>query len=151
MGMMVHETAVSGGKFIAIGLRPSNGTVGLYVITRTSSGGTSTQVATQVKDANGANIVGPVNVKIERAANTFSVSYSLNGLAWIVITSQTITMNSAVHYGPFITSQSAGTDAVGQVSEVSINNSAAITTTISSSVRYLSRCSRRMPMAIPRR
>lgn len=132
MGVMLHETAVSGGKFLAIGLRPSNGTVGLFVESRATASASSTQVATQLKDANGQSIVGPVYVKIERAADakTLTVSYSLNGLGWTLITTQTLAMNAAIHYGLFITSQSSGTDVSGTVSEVSINNSGVVTATV---------------------
>lgn len=135
MGLMLHETAVAGGKFLAIGLRPSNGTTGLYVESRTASSGTSAQVATQLLDGNGQVIIGPIYVKIERASDnkTLTVSYSLNELGWTLITTQTLAMNAAIHYALFITSQSAGNDATGTISEVSINNAPRLSVIISAS------------------
>lgn len=134
LGLMVHETNVQGGKFLAVGLRPSNGTVGLYVQSRVTNGAVSSQVATQLKDKNGQNITGPVYVKIERLADgqTLQVAYSLDTNNWIAITTQTIAMVSAVHYDLFSTSQLVGTDVVGTISEVSLNNDPQITRTISS-------------------
>jgi hypothetical protein len=135
IGIMMHETAAAGGRFIAIGLRPSNGTVGLYVISRATASATSSQVATQLKDANGQNIVGPVYASILRAADgkTFTVSYSLDQSGLKVITTQTITMGTNVHIGLFCTSQSAGTDAIGLIDEVAITNGTQIVSTVTTS------------------
>lgn len=132
IGLIMHETAAAGGRFIAFGLRPSNGTVGLYVITRATPGASSSQVASQIKDANGQNIVGPVYAAIERAANgtTFKVSYSLDQSGLLPITTQTITMGTTVHIGLFGTSQSAGTDIIGTIDEVAITNDTSIAATV---------------------
>lgn len=131
-GLMVHETGVAGGKFIAIGLRPSNGTVGLYVESRATAAAASTQVATQINDSDGHPIVGPVYVMIERAADnkTWTVSYSKNELGKTVVTTQTLAMNASVLDGLFCTSQSAGTDATAVIEEVSITSNAGISATI---------------------
>lgn len=131
-GLMVHETGVAGGKFIAIGLRPSNGTVGLYIISRATSGGTSSQVATQINDINGQPITGPVYVFIQRAADnkTWTISYSLNELGRNQITVQTLTMIAAVNYGGFLTSQSAGNNATATIEEISITSGISLTATI---------------------
>jgi len=134
-GIMVHETAAAGGRFICIGLRPSNGTVGLYVISRSAVSGTSSQVATQINDKNGQPIVGPVYVFIQRAADnkTWTISYSLNELGRNQITVQTLTMGASVNYGGFLTSQSAGTIATANVEEVSITSGTPLTATVNAS------------------
>jgi len=133
IGLMIHGTAAAGGQFIAVGLRPSNGTVGLYVISRTTVGGSSSQVATQLKDANGQSIVGPVYVAIERAADgkTLKVFYSLSQGGLILITTQTITMPASVHIGMFATSQSGGTDVLGTIDEFAVTNDTSVTASIS--------------------
>jgi hypothetical protein len=136
-GIILHETAIAGGKFLAIGLGPSDGTAGLYIERRTVVGAISSQIATQLKDRNGAVIAGPVYVKIERAADlqTLTISYSLNQLGWIVITSTTNAMAAAIHYGAFATSQNAGTAILATVEEIAVSNTPIVSTVITSAVQ----------------
>lgn len=134
-GLMVHETGVAGGKFVAIGLGPSNGAVGLYVISRSTSGGSSSQVATQLEDANGQSIIGPVYVFISRAADgkTWTFSYASTEIGRNQITVQTLSMNASVQYGGFLTSQSAGTTATAHIEEISITSGVPLTGTVTAS------------------
>lgn len=132
MGLMIHETAAAGGKFLAVGLGPSNGTTGLYVISRATASTASSQVATQLTDSNGAAITGPVYIKISRATDlqTVTLSYSLNENNWIVFYTATIPMNSSVHYGAFITSQNGSVYVSGNIEEISLSNAARISSTL---------------------
>lgn len=136
MGLMLHETAVVGGKFLGVGLRPSNGTVGLIVETRATASTNSAQQLALTVDQNGLPLVGPVYVKIQRAADlkTLTISYSTSGNAWIVISTQSITMGTGVHYCLFMTSQTAGVQVTGNIEEVAVSNTAVINTVITSAV-----------------
>lgn len=134
-GIMAHETAAAGGKFVAIGLRPSNGTVALVVESRNSNGGTSTQSFILTQDANNQPLIGPVYVSFDRASDnsTWKVSYSLNEKNWVIVGNVTNAMNAAVHYGLFATSQSAGTDVTVTIEEVAITNTGRLSGTVSAS------------------
>lgn len=134
-GLMLHETAAAGGKFLFLGLRPSDGTVGLVVVDRTTSSGTSSQVSILTKDQNGASLIGPVYIKIERGADlaTMKLSYSLNEDGWIPISTVTLAMTSAVHYGLALTSQTSTVQATTVIEEVAISNSALLQATITAS------------------
>lgn len=125
VGIMLHETAVAGGKFIAVGLGPSNGSTGLYVIERSIAGASSSQVATQPNDSDGHAIVGPVYLKISRSSDLQSVTfaYSLNENNWIQFYTTTLAMNAAVHYAGFCASQTASAYAPGVIEEIAISNS----------------------------
>jgi len=137
MGLIIHETAVVGGKFIAWGMRPSNGTPSLILETRATTGGVSAQQASLAIDQNGNSITGPVYVKISRAADlkTVTVSYSLDQSAWIDVSTQVVTMNSAIHYGLVMSGQLAGTQATGIVEEVAVSNTPRISAVVSSSTQ----------------
>lgn len=121
-GIIIHETAAAGGRLCAVGLGPSDGTTGLKVITRATASAATTTPVTVANDSNGSPIVGPVYVKIIRAADnkTLTISYSLNENGSTAITTQTIVMNATVHVGLFLTSASAGNAVVANIEEVGI-------------------------------
>jgi len=121
-GIIIHETAVAGGRLCAVGMGPSDGTVGLKVITRVTAGTATTTPVTVVNDSNGQPIVGPVYVKIIRAADnkTLTISYSLTENGSTSITTQVVTMNATVNVGLFLTSTSAGNAVSANIEEVGI-------------------------------
>lgn len=134
MGVIIHDTAVAGGRFAAVGLGPSDGTTGLYYIVRTTIGGTSTTAVTQLKDVNGHTITGPVYVKLARATSgATKFSYSLDQTAWIDVNTTTVAMGTSPHYGLFLTSASATTTVTGVVDEVAITNGTQITAVLTTS------------------
>jgi hypothetical protein len=132
-GLMIHETAVAGGRFIAVGLRPVNGTLGLYVIMRTTAGAASAQVFSLTTDPNGQPITGPVYLRMERSADlkTVAIYWSLTEVGWLLLTTQTIAMNASVHYGPFSSSAQAGVDILSVVEEVAISNTGSLQSVVS--------------------
>ena len=132
-GLMIHETAVAGGRFLAVGLRPQNGQLAIVVVSRTTPGAASSILTTITADPNGQPIPGPVYFKMERAADlkTITVWYSLTQVGWILIGTYTNAMAAAVHYGPFNTSTAAGIDILSTIEQLALSNASRLSTTVS--------------------
>lgn len=133
-GLIIHDTAVSGGKFVALGLRPTNGTTGLYAYVRSTSGGTSTLVGSLAKDFNGNPFTGTVRVKAEiRGDPTGNIElfYALDDGVWHDCGFGPALPLNAPHIGTFGTSQNAGTAETFVIDDVSITDLSRLTATIS--------------------
>jgi len=136
-GICIHETNVSGGRFVAVALRPlGSGTPGLVIVTRATPGAASVQQSVTALDINGQTITAAY-VRLSRSSNLSSVlvSYSLDQSQWIDISTQTVAMASSVFYNLMLTSAAAGVAVTSSVEEVAITSAPRLTTTISSSVQ----------------
>jgi regulation of enolase protein 1 (concanavalin A-like superfamily) len=80
---------------------------------RTSTGGSTT--ATTVN-----SIKAPYWVKLVRAGNTITMSYSANGTSWTVMGSQSVTMGSTVYVGLAVTSKKTSVLATATFDNVSV-------------------------------
>jgi len=95
-GVMIRESLATNSIEASVLLTPTNG-VAMQV--RTATGGSSINVSGWVKGP-----VAPQWVKLSRAGNTFSASYSADGATWTSLASTNVTMHVGATAGMAVTS-----------------------------------------------
>jgi len=115
-GVMIRESLDPGSTFAAVYLTGDSGVRYQARLTTDAEAVSDTDVATDEQIA----LHEPVWIKIERAGNTFSGSYSTDGATWTAMSwnPQTIAMTNAVYIGLAVTSHVAGTLTSGQFANV---------------------------------
>src|SRR5262249_39845732 len=93
-GVMIRETLTPGSKHAMMVITPGNGAA---FQRRVSTGGTSTSTS-------GGTAIAPYWVKIVRSGSNLSGHKSNDGVNWVLVGSDTITMGSTVYIGLAVTS-----------------------------------------------
>jgi hypothetical protein len=117
VGVMIRENLTPGSKFAAVYATPGNGVRYQARLLTDSAATSDTAVATAEQIA----LKTPVWIKIERSGNSFSGSYSTDGVKWTAMSwnPQTINMAAAsVYIGLCVTSHNANALTTGELSNV---------------------------------
>lgn len=120
LGLMVRESTTAGARLLAIYYMASIGRV--QIKTRIAIGGSSTSQS-------GVDVVLPLWLQIERAADVFTARYSVDGITWTDFYTTTLAMSPDVAAGAFVTSQSNGNAVSGGITQLSTSNSGRVTFT----------------------
>jgi hypothetical protein len=139
VGLMVHETAAQGGRFIAMSLQPSDYTptpIGINVQSRTAANAVGGFTDAQ---SIASGLTGPAWLEIERSADlsTLTCRYSTDGKLYTDIVAKPIAMTATVHALMFAASQVAGSQVTCPVTEVSLTQgdvSFSVSTTVAASI-----------------
>ncbi len=94
-GVMLRESLAANSAHVILDLLPSGG---IEFMTRTTTGATTTRVATATQAA-------PAWLKLRRMGNTVSGAVSADGVTWRNVGSASVTMGSAGYVGLAVTSQ----------------------------------------------
>lgn len=118
-GLMLRETLDQGAIFAAVYIQPSAQAHGVQVKRRTATGGLGSNV-------NALNGITSGYLKLARAGNTVTASYSANGNDWSDIASIALPMANTAYWGLFLSSQNAGVSCTSTIREVNINQIAPV-------------------------
>jgi hypothetical protein len=95
------------------------------MLTATSAFGVSFQYRPSVGAASqappGSSQPKPIWIRIRRVGNVFTGSYSVDGVAWTVLASQTVTMPASVLMGLAVTSHNPGAVTTATFSDVAVS------------------------------
>ena len=110
-GVMMRESLAAGSPHASMFVTTGNG---LAFQRRPSSGGASTHTG-------GGGGTAPSWIRLVRSGATFSADRSIDGITWIHVGSDTITMANTIYVGLALTSHDAGSNATASFDNVSTN------------------------------
>lgn len=122
-GIMIRETLAQGAIFAALYVQPSALAHGLQVKRRNVTGGVGTNVAS-------VNSLTSAWVRLTRAGNNITASYSTDGNTFTDIATIALPMASTAYWGLFLSSQTAGSTCTSTIREVNLNEVADVSFTI---------------------
>lgn len=127
-GLMIRESLAVGARYVSLYQFLSSQSQGIQGKQRVTTDAARSNLSTLV----GTNT--PRYLKIERVGNLFTLSYSLDGLAWSVLDSTTVAMTPSVVVGAFTTSISPGNPVTGTVQRMAVSSSPQLTYTQTTTV-----------------
>ena len=116
-GVMIRETLAAGSKHAMMGITPGNGTTFLYRVQTDGSSASQTPFD---------GLTAPYWVKLVRAANTLTGYKSTDGVNWVQVGSQTITMPANVYIGLAVSSHNNSASTTATFDNVSITAGASV-------------------------
>jgi len=120
-GVMIRESLDAGSRFAAVYATPGNG---VHFQARMLTEGAATS-DTSFSTAEQTALKAPVWIKLERSGNSFSGSYSTDGVKWTAMSwnPQTVNMTSSVYVGLALSSHVTGVPATAEFSAISTTGS----------------------------
>ncbi len=121
-GVMFRESLAAGSRHVMMVVTPGNGSA---FQRRTTTGGTSTHTA-------GAAVSAPYWVRLTRINNTFTGQISADGVTWMTVSSEIITLPGTVYVGLALTAHNNSLLSTAAFSGVQVNAGAAPTVVLTS-------------------
>jgi regulation of enolase protein 1 (concanavalin A-like superfamily) len=120
-GVMIRESAAAGAKYVALYQWLAAQNQGIQGKYRINTNGPRANLATV------AGTTTPRWLKLDRAGDLFTLSYSTDGRAWVEMSTQTVPMAAVVQVGAFASAMQAGNVITVAVHELNINTAPRLT------------------------
>jgi regulation of enolase protein 1 (concanavalin A-like superfamily) len=116
-GLMIRQSLTAGSRQASLFVTPGKGVV---MRARASTGGSTVQMTV-------GSGVAPVWLRLDRKSSTVTAYRSVDGVAWTLIATIKMPLNSNVRVGLAVASHSASTSVAAAVNAISLNKTAVMT------------------------